>query len=60
MLNSKGIVTLTDLKKEGYIDFFNDSNSNPCNGYVIYDNHDYKSYISCEFYTSKNYNKNNE
>ena len=60
MLNSKGIVRLYDLQKEGYINSFDDSNGNSCDGYVVYNNDDYKSYISCEFYTSKNYNKNNK
>ncbi|MBE6148921.1 MAG: hypothetical protein E7167_05520 [Firmicutes bacterium] len=58
--NSKVIISLDDLQKAGYIDIFTDPNDDACNGYVIYENQDYKSYISCNYYTSFGYNRSYE
>ena len=60
ILSSQAVIRLADLKSKGYIEDFTDSNGDDCNGYVIYQDNDYKSYISCKFFTSKKYNKNNE
>ena len=54
------IITLSELKNKGIISIFTDSNDKDCNGYVIVNQTDYKSYISCEFYTTKNYDKKYE
>ena len=54
---TEGTITLNDLKQSGYIDMFTDDNGNSCNGYVIYKQHEYTSFISCEYYTTKNYKK---
>lgn len=58
--NSKAIISLSDLQKEGYINLFTDPNDEDCNGYVIYENQEYKSYISCRYYTSSGYNQSYE
>ncbi|MBQ6841411.1 MAG: hypothetical protein IJO63_04790 [Bacilli bacterium] len=58
--DSKAIISLSDMQKNGYLDLFTDSNDNECNGYVIYEDYDYKSYISCEFYKTSGYNKSYE
>ena len=57
---NEGIITLNTLKNTGYIDIFTDNNDNACSGYVVYKNHEYRPYISCEYYTTKNYNKSYE
>ena len=54
------IISLESLQKEGYIDIFTDSNDDECNGYVIYQNKEYNSYISCKHYKSFGYNQSYE
>jgi len=56
--DEKIIVSLSDLRP--YISDFEDDKKRACNGYVIYENYDYSSYISCPEYTSSNYNKIHE
>ena len=58
--SSSGSVSLYTLKKEGYITDFTDINDNDCNGYVIYNDDKFDSYIKCEYFTSKNYNQKYE
>ena len=58
--NQKVIILLSDLQREGRLELFVDSNDNDCNGYVIYENYDYKSYISCEFYKTSGYDSDYE
>lgn len=58
--NSKAIISLKDLQEEGYLTTFSDPNDEDCNGYVIYENQDFKSYISCEYFTSSGYNNSYE
>lgn len=56
-VKNEGYITLKELKENDYIDIFQDSNYNDCDGYVIYKDSDYKSYISCEFYKTKNFDE---
>ena len=50
-----GTVTLQKLKEKGFITVFIDDNMNECDGYVIYSNDKYDSYIKCPNYTSENF-----
>ena len=56
----KAIISLDDLQDAGYIDMFTDPKDDKCNGYVIYENNDYDSYISCNYFTSSGYNRSYE
>ena len=59
--NSKsGKVSLNTLRQLGYIDNFNDANNIECNGYVIYNDDQYLSYIRCKDFVSNNYDRNYE
>ena len=51
----KGIVTLDKLKMLGYITSFNDSEENPCDGYVLFSDDVFDSYIKCNNFTSQNF-----
>ena len=55
-----GRVSLSTLKSLGYIDTFYDENGNPCNGYVLYNDDRYDSYIRCNNFVSANYDRNYE
>lgn len=54
---SKSIITLRELKSEGYILVFTDNNDNACDGYVEYEDGVYTPYIKCENFTTRGYNK---
>ena len=58
--SSSGRVSLTTLKSLGYIDYFQDDNGNDCNGYVIYNDDRYDSYIRCNNFVSQSYDRNYE
>lgn len=53
-------ITLDELKSNGYIEDFKKENEN-CDGYVILSHdgfvYNYKGYIKCPKYTTKDYNK---
>lgn len=58
--NDRVTVSLSQLKEEGYISAFKDSDGYDCNGYLIYENYNYNAYIKCPNYISKNYSSFNE
>ena len=58
--DSKVIISLNDLVRAKYINFFEDDDGNDCNGYVIYEDYSYNSYLSCLGYTSSGYNRSYE
>ena len=55
-----GRVSLYTLKSLGYIDTFNDEDGRVCNGYVIYNDDRFDSYIRCNGFVSSNYDRNYE
>ena len=55
-----GNVSLYTLKKAGYIESFTDVNDDECNGYVIFSNDKYDSYIKCKYFMSSNYDRKYE
>ena len=55
-----GRVSLYTLKSLGYIDTFNDEDGRVCNGYVIYNDDRFDSYIRCNNFVSSNYDRNYE
>lgn len=58
MHSTMGRVTLSELKSLGYIDSFTDENGYSCDGYVVYEDDRYDTYITCPDFTTKNYEKN--
>lgn len=58
--SSSGRVSLSTLKSLGYIDVFEDEDGSACNGYVLYNDDSYDSYIRCNNFVSPNYDRNYE
>ena len=58
--SKSGVVSYNALNQAGYIDDFTDFNDDACNGYVIYDDDKYESYIKCKNFTSENYSNKYE
>ncbi|MBE6155745.1 MAG: hypothetical protein E7164_03205 [Firmicutes bacterium] len=54
---NKVIVSVSDLKRLGYLESFADDKGNECKGYVVYEESEYTSYISCMNFTSSGYNE---
>ncbi len=48
-------VSLSELKNKGYIDNLVDDKGRSCDGYVTYQNNEYKSYIKCQSYITDGY-----
>lgn len=53
-------ISLNTLMEEGYIASFDDFQLDPCDGYVIHDNGEYISYISCKKFKTRGYDQNNQ
>ena len=59
--NSDMMVTAEELVEEGFIEELK-VNDSPCEGYVLFkkvqEHHEHRSYIKCEKYKTKGYDKN--